>query len=208
VASEQNSTKHVLLQGVFGIVGALIGAAATLGAAWIGALPDKFLPPASAAATVTVTASPAPTSGPSLSATDAAKANPQWLAEVSPLTEVGLWKSGQGKIRGETYTRSLVVATEWGDDAGTSRRDYALDGQYTRLTGKVGIADGGHSTEEANFQVLVDGSVAFEKQIKVGESPAEINLKIPAAKDLRLQVTDIDNSAFSSKAVFAEMALN
>lgn len=36
---------------------------------------------------------------------------------------------------------------------------------------------------------------------------AEIDLDIAGANDLRLQVTDIDNSAFAATAVFAEIAL-
>lgn len=207
MANEQNDRKHVLLQGLFVILAALIGAAATLGAAWLGTLPDNLLPPASATATVTVTASPAPTSAPTPSSKSGVAPASRWVAELSPVTEVGLWTSGQAKVRNETYMHSLTVATEWGDAADVSRRDYALNGQYARLTGKVGIADGGHSTEEANFEVLVDGIVAFQKQLKIGESMAEIDLEVEGAKDLRLQVTDIDNSAFASTAVFAEIAL-
>lgn len=86
-----NDRKHVLLQGLFVVLAALIGAAATLIAAWLGRLPEILLPPASATATVTVTATatalPAPTSVPTALVRDVSS---EWVGEMSPLTEVGL----------------------------------------------------------------------------------------------------------------------
>lgn len=206
MASEQGSLKPAVVQGLFGIAGAVIGAAGTLGAAWLGKLPEPLMPPSpSPTATVTVTATPEPVAEDSR---PSSQVEQEWIAELEPLTEEGLWQVDQAKIRNQSYLNSLVVPTEWGNDSDTSWRDYALNSGYSQLTGSVGIVDGGHDGESAQFQIMVDGRVAFQKQVKIGEIPAEFSIDVTDANDLRLQVTDTsDNTAYLSDAVFADLSL-
>lgn len=208
MSNAESSIKHVLIQGTFAILAAFIGAAATLWAARSGNLPPSVAPSAIATATVTQTVTDHPSPTASTTQADAIQGNPQWVARMDPLTEAGLWEQGQATIRGDTYLHSLIVSTEWADvETDTSWQEYALDGRFSNLSGSVGIADGGHSSEEANFQVIIDDRIAFEDQIRIGEEPTMMDVDVSRADNLRIQVTDIDNSAYASTAVFADLAL-
>lgn len=133
---------------------------------------------------------------------------PVWVTELEPLTNQGLWREEQAKLRDRVYVHALTVATEWGDDADISRITYALDGKYKRLTGVVGLPDGGKASEVANFEVLVDQVVVFEAQAAVGDMPTKLDLDVTGANDLELHVTDISTSGMvAANAAFADLAL-
>lgn len=126
-----------------------------------------------------------------------------WLSDVDPVTDVGLWNSVTGTMRSKPYVHSLVVPTEWGDGQ-TSWATGALDGGYGRLTGTVGIEDGGHASETAIFEIILDGSTVAEYQVSVGGTSQPIELSLDGVRDLKLQVTNVSQSAYAAEAVFAD----
>lgn len=209
--AERTVKREVLIGIGVTVVGGLI-VAILVAVLRIGAPADAGLPSPSPSAPDSESSTPGGESEPSESSpTESTSAAPEptpdtlpaWLADVDPMTDVGLWNSVTGTMRSKSYIHSLVVPTEWGDGQ-TSWATWALDGAYAHLTGLVGIEDGGHASETAVFEIVLDGSTVAEYQVSVGGTPQPIDLSLDGVRDLTLRVTNVSQSAYAAEAVFAD----
>jgi hypothetical protein len=129
-----------------------------------------------------------------------------WVADVEPIVDTGLWYSGPAEIRNTTYVHSMQTS-QTGVKGQTVWAQYALDGEYDRLTGLLGILDGGHASEKAVFEIVVDGTVVKQVQVAIGEQPVAVDVPLAGAQDLVLRVTNVSQSAYWANPVFADFRL-
>lgn len=83
--------------------------------------------------------------------------------------------------------------------------DYArysmdLDGKYSRLTAIAGIDDNSKQKQNAkmNLEIIADGCSLFNKELKFGEEPVNIDINLNGCKNLLIKVTDTGGSTFLS----------
>lgn len=129
-----------------------------------------------------------------------------WLADLEPIVDKGLWMSGVATIRGESYLHALQ-SSQTGVQGQTVWAQYAPAGEYSRLTGLLGIADGGHSSETAWFEIVVDGVVVHQAELAIGSQPSAVDVPLAGAQDLILRVTNTSQSAYWANPVFADFLM-
>jgi hypothetical protein len=202
------------------IVASLIGAGAALAAAGILAAatlaskpetvspPSQYAAPAPSVTSQDESSSPEPDSSPAENndGQSGSTAGDTWVADLEPIVQTGLWYSGSAVVRGQTYLHCLQTS-QTGVQGQTVWAQYALDGRYTDLTGLLGIVDGGHSSEKAVFEIVVDDVVVEQVEVAIGEQLAEFDVSLAGAQDLILRVTNVSQSAYWANPVFAELKL-
>jgi hypothetical protein len=201
--------KAALVGGGAVIIAAIITAAATLAAQ-----SSSSTSPASGPSTTetlpTEPSSPAPTPTEDGGNEMSAPAVPAdiWVADLKPIVETGYWGGGTtATVRGKTYVHALQPSLTMTEGT-TMSSQFALGGEYSRLTGLVGIADGGHSSGKALFEIVVDNVVVQQVELAIGAEPIAVDLSLVAANDLVLRVTDISQSAFWTDTAFLDFKLN
>lgn len=193
------------------IVAAVIGAGATLASRPQYEVPiDQSAPPSSPDVEAPASTNPEPAAEPESQDPPTQPNNNVasriWLADLEPIVKKGLWSDGPATMRGMTYVHALQ-SSQTGVQGQTVYAQYALNGTYTRLTGSLGIVDGGHSSEKAYFEIIVDGTVVQTAEIAIGGEPAVVDIGVSGARDLTLQVTNISQSAYWANPVFADFVL-
>lgn len=68
-------------------------------------------------------------------------------------------------------------------------RHIPLNGKYSLLTGSVATVDASTTGAEVFYEIEVDGEVVFSGTTTVGQPPAEFELGLAGATDLKLRGT-------------------
>ncbi|QTR02315.1 NPCBM/NEW2 domain-containing protein, partial [Saccharothrix algeriensis] len=93
-----------------------------------------------------------------------------------------LWTSGEEHLAGVPRGRALAATGAW---CGTTRLEFALDGEYARFSALTGISDRSAETRPLRFYVLTDGHRAVDLP-EVGRAPQPVD--VPVAGVTRLVI--------------------
>jgi serine/threonine protein kinase len=109
-----------------------------------------------------------------------------WLVDVDPVEGGYDWQRGPRNINGQTYERSLYVPDTC--DIGTSEiAGYNLGRLHKRFHAIIGVADDASESEVIRFVVLLDGTPALTRDLRIGQQ-ATVDLDVTDVLRLTLRL--------------------
>jgi nucleoside phosphorylase len=137
---------------------------------------------------------PATSSGHTLS-------HPISLTEVQGEGAKGDWSTGPVTIHGQRYENTLYAGIFC---SVSPARVYRLGGKYSRLKGKLGVADYPQSPGEVTFEIYANGQLKMSYLTSVGRAPIAVDLDMTNTDRLEFVMRACSDSMFG---VIVEMQL-
>ncbi|MDU0288100.1 NPCBM/NEW2 domain-containing protein [Saccharothrix longispora] len=140
-------------------------------------------PPAAGPVTASSSdAGPAPVAGPGAT----------WLADLKPVGSTSIdeayaespWQVAAARVSGVEHRKSISATGAW---CSSAQLEFAVDGEYERLTARVAIADDSQLTKALDFYVLADGRRVGEVP-DVGMTPQRVDVVVAGASRLTIGV--------------------
>ncbi len=139
----------------------------------------------------------------------ALRADDVWLSAVVNARDAEYDMSRPALNRTPTGKALTLAGREFGHGVGTQvdTRIAVTLGGATRFTALAGVDDSSNAGTTLRFTIEADGETLWQREIKAGEAPAEVNLALQGKKQLVLLTTDIGNAATLAVADWADAKL-
>lgn len=111
-----------------------------------------------------------------------------FLADMNPVGGTSAPESGNESVNGVRYPRSVAWMLCNADD--TEMTEYDLGRDYRRFRAVLGLSDDSTSGSVERFELSVDGRVAFQRGITLGESQT-IDMNVTGVLRLRVVATAV-----------------
>jgi len=100
-------------------------------------------------------------------------------------------ESGDVEIAGESYSDALLaVSDQWGDAEEWVHWEYNLSKDWSTFEAIAGTGDFSESFKRATFQVILDGEIAWEQELGLGEA-VPISIDVTDVLRLRLRISPL-----------------
>ncbi|MGM1061235.1 NPCBM/NEW2 domain-containing protein [Saccharothrix sp. Mg75] len=146
--------------------------------------PQAALPPPPVVEPVTASSEPVPdpVAGPGTT----------WLADLTPVGSTSIdeayaespWKVATARVSGVEHRKSISATGAW---CSSAQLEFAIGGEYERLTARVAISDDSPVTKALDFYVLADGRRVGEVP-DVGMTPQRVDVVVTGASRLTIGV--------------------
>ena len=134
--------------------------------------------------TVTVTASEP--SAPTESELTGSASQSRYISELDPLASSGGVYTGAAEINGRGFVRSVTLGA---NAAGpVSFAEYNLGRQWNRFFATVGLRDDSPTGGSLTFEIVVDGSKEYEKEVPLGETRV-VDVEVKKALRMKVSIT-------------------
>ena len=139
----------------------------------------------------------------------ALRADDVWLSAVVNARDAEYDMSRPALNRTPTGKALTLAGREFGHGVGTQvdTRIAVTLGGATRFTALAGVDDSSNAGTTLRFTIEADGETLWQREIKAGEPPAEVDLALQGKKQLVLLTTDIGNAATLAVADWADAKL-
>lgn len=187
-ASVDDPVQRVMLVSGLGVAAAVVGLVVT----FLVVPGQKEAESDSAVATTTESSASAPPPAPAAPATTAGTAQ-QYLAELSPVGSTAY--TGSITVNGVSYPHA--VYQQFSGCSGEVSHTYDLNGEWSRFSSVIGVADGGNTDSALQFSVVADGKSVFTSgNIGVG-TPPKVDVPVTGVDNLTISFTLLDDNSSS-----------
>lgn len=127
-----------------------------------------------------------------------------WLFNLPPVEGGEGWRQRAATVSGKRYDQSLVASTCSATNDETE--SFNLGTRFTRFQARAGVADTAPGDYRTLFTVLVDGEVAFRRELGLGDI-AEVDVPVAGKLRLVLKVESVGLTSCDDAAVWVEPKL-
>ncbi|MFI5717899.1 NPCBM/NEW2 domain-containing protein [Nocardia sp. NPDC051750] len=121
----------------------------------------------------------------------------QYLADLPPVGSTAY--TGAIAVNGVSYPHAIYQ--QFSGCATEVSHTYDLNGEWSRFSSSIGVADGGNTGSVLRFEVIADGASVFSSgNIRVGEPP-KVDVPVAGVQDLTIGFTLVDGSSASCTAL-------
>ncbi|WP_262284189.1 NPCBM/NEW2 domain-containing protein [Micromonospora sp. MA102] len=127
-----------------------------------------------------------------------------WLFDLPPVEGGEGWRHRPATVAGHRYEQSLVASTCFATNDETASLN--LGTGFTRFQARAGVADTAPGDYRTRFTVLVDGEVAFRRELGLGDV-AEVDVPVAGKLRLVLKVESVGLTSCDDAAAWIEPKL-